>query len=187
MFHDGTVDVAEQKTLNKDGSIDLIYTFTCNGSLPEIPRMGIVLTLPKAFEEATWYGRGPWESYPDRKQSALIGLWRRNVSDMFTHYPRPQDSGNHEDCAFVTLSDGKGHRVYVQAVDAPFSFNALHYSVSDIYKAGHDDKLKMADATYLSLDCAVMGLGNSSCGPGVLKICYQQTRCPSTAFQNMDG
>lgn len=169
VFHDGTVDVAEQKTLNKDGSIDLIYTFTCNGSLPEIPRMGIVLTLPKAFEEATWYGRGPWESYPDRKQSALIGLWRRNVSDMFTHYPRPQDSGNHEDCAFVTLSDGRGHRVYVQAVDAPFSFNALHYSVSDIYKAGHDDKLKMADATYLSLDCAVMGLGNSSCGPGVLK------------------
>ena len=73
------------------------------------------------------------------------------------------------DAKTLMKPDGKGHRVYVQAVDAPFSFNALHYSVSDIYKAGHDDKLKMADATYLSLDCAVMGLGNSSCGPGVLK------------------
>lgn len=33
----------------------------------------------------------------------------------------------------------------------------------------HDAELRECDATVLSIDCAVLGLGNGSCGPGVLK------------------
>ena len=62
-----------------------------------------------------------------------------------------------------------GKTLRVEAVDAPFSFSALHYSASDLYHADHDFKLPKTDYTILSIDCAVMGLGNSSCGPGVLK------------------
>ena len=39
----------------------------------------------------------------------------------------------------------------------------------DIYNASHDTDLKPSGAVYLNIDTAVLGLGNSSCGPGVLK------------------
>ena len=75
----------------------------------------------------------------------------------------------HEDCSLVVLQTKSGKTLRVEAVDAPFSFSALHYSASDLYHADHDFKLPKTDYTILSIDCAVMGLGNSSCGPGVLK------------------
>lgn len=115
------------------------------------------------------YGRGPWENYPDRKTSCLIGRWNSKVSEQYTHYPRPQDSGNHEDVTEVILTNKQGKGVRVTAIDRPFSFSALHYTVDDIYKTTHDCDLKPRKEVILSLDAAVLGLGNSSCGPGVLK------------------
>ena len=67
------------------------------------------------------------------------------------------------------LQTKSGKTLRVEAVDAPFSFSALHYLAQDLYHADHDFKLPKTDYTILSIDCAVMGLGNSSCGPGVLK------------------
>ena len=59
--------------------------------------------------------------------------------------------------------------VQVTALDKTFSASALPYSTMDIYNASHDCDLKASGAVYLNLDVAVLGLGNSSCGPGVLK------------------
>ena len=131
--------------------------------------MGIRFNLPKEYESLTWYGRGPWDSYPDRKQAALIGLWNSDVTDQYTHYPRPQDNGNHEDCSLVILKTKKGRIIRIQALDQPFSFSALHYGSEDLYGRKYDYQLKECNATVLNVDCAVLGLGNSSCGPGVLK------------------
>ncbi|EJP32763.1 beta galactosidase small chain domain protein [Prevotella sp. MSX73] len=39
----------------------------------------------------------------------------------------------------------------MEAVDAPFSFSALHYSASDLYHADHDFKLPKTDYTILSI------------------------------------
>jgi beta-galactosidase len=61
-----------------------------------------------------------------------------------------------------------------------FSFSALPYSAQYIASKTHDYELKDQGATYLSIDCAVMGLGNSSCGPGVLK---KYTIDPSKTYQ----
>ena len=165
----GSIEVRTAMKRLADGSVLIEQNYSCRGDLPELPRLGLRLTLPKTFEQLEWYGRGPWESYPDRKESAHIGWWKSTVTDQYVHYPRPQDCGNHEDCSVVVLGQGKGKRIRIEAVDAPFSFSALHYSAKDIAAAKHDDELKEADATYVSIDCAVLGLGNSSCGPGVLK------------------
>lgn len=45
----------------------------------------------------------------------------------------------------------------------------LHYTAQDLYKETHDCDLKPRPEVILSMDAAVLGLGNSSCGPGVLK------------------
>ena len=134
-----------------------------------MPRLGSAFVLGEEYENLSWYGRGPWENYPDRKTSCLIGRWNSKVSEQYTHYPRPQDSGNHEDVTEVILTNKQGKGVRVTAIDRPFSFSALHYTVDDIYKTTHDCDLKPRKEVILSLDAAVLGLGNSSCGPGVLK------------------
>ena len=148
---------------------EFIFTFTIPDSLPEIPRLGILIELPRNYEQLTWYGRGPWDNYPDRKTSCPIGLWQSKVSEQYVHYPRPQDSGNHEDCTMVELKTKQGRTLRIEAIDKPFSFSALPYSAQYIASETHDHELQDQGKTYLSIDCAVMGLGNSSCGPGVLK------------------
>ena len=162
-YPQGSIHTTLETEEQKDGVI-LCYTFECQGELPELPRMGIVIKLPKEFQNVSWYGRGPWENYPDRKQACPIGRYENTVNNMFTHYPRPQDNGNHEDCVEVTIGT-----LRITAVDMPFSFSALPYSAQQIASAAHDFELPKSDGTYLSIDCAVLGLGNSSCGPGVLK------------------
>ena len=148
---------------------ELTFTFTLPDGLPEIPRLGILIELPREYEQLTWYGRGPWDNYPDRKVSCPIGLWKSTVSEQYVHYPRPQDSGNHEDCTYIELKTKKGKKLRIEAVDEPFSFSALPYSAQYLASKTHDYELKDQGKTFLSIDCAVMGLGNSSCGPGVLK------------------
>ena len=167
-YASGTIVTKMQETALKDGT-EIEFTFECQGELPELPRMGVVIKLPKTYERVSWYGRGPWENYPDRKESCPIGRYESTVEKLFTHYPKPQDNGNHEDCSLVIVSTTKGETVSISAVDTPFSFSVLPYSARQIVSAAHDFELPEPDGTYLSIDCAVLGLGNSSCGPGVLK------------------
>ena len=155
-------------TTEQEGN-EFTFTFTIPDGLPELPRIGIVIELPREYEQLTWYGRGPWDNYPDRKTSCPVSLWNSNVSEQYFHYPRPQDSGNHEDCTMVELKTKRGKALRIEAVDEPFSFSALPYSAQYIASKTHDYELEDQGKTYLSIDCAVMGLGNSSCGPGVLK------------------
>jgi beta-galactosidase len=69
----------------------------------------------------------------------------------------------------VELRTKRGKKLRIEAVDEPFSFSALPYPARYIASKAHDYELEDQGKTYLSIDCAVMGLGNSSCGPGVLK------------------
>lgn len=166
---EGSIQVNLQVDTLQDGSIDLLATFHCTGELPELPRLGIAFTLSKEYQQLEYQGRGPWENYPDRKSSCMIARYKSTVVDQFTHYPRPQDNGNHEDCSYVSLAATTKNRLIIEALDAPFSFSALPYTASQLYQATHDNELPPSTATILSIDCAVLGLGNSSCGPGVLK------------------
>ena len=173
----GNIRLRLEVAPQQDGFVDVKATYSFEGNLPELPRLGLMMKLPRvAYDQVKWYGRGPWENYPDRKQSCPIGWYESSVEDQFTHYPRPQDNGNHEDCSYIELTNknGKNALQVIAVGDTPLSFSALPYSVADLYAARHDFELKQSDNpnlryTYLSLDCAVLGLGNSSCGPGVLK------------------
>ena len=151
------------------GEIDMQVTFTPQGELPELPRLGVAFCVGADYNNFTWYGRGPQENYPDRKMSAAIGRWNGKVNTQYTHYPRPQDSGNKEEVQYLILSNAKGKGLRVDAIGKTFSASALHYTAQDIYAVSHDCDLKERPEVILSLDAAVLGIGNGSCGPGVLK------------------
>ena len=168
-YKEGAIVTTSLYTILSDGTIDLKTTFQPQGILPELPRLGIALCLSSDYNTFIWQGRGPQDNYPDRKTSAAVGLWKGSVADQYVHYPRPQDSGNKEEVRRLMLTDRHGKGIRVDAVEDVFSASALHYTAQDLYKETHDCNLKPRSEIILSLDAAVLGLGNSSCGPGVLK------------------
>ena len=168
-YKEGAIVTTSLYTILSDGTIDLKTTFQPQGILPELPRLGIAFCLSSDYNTFIWQGRGPQDNYPDRKISAAVGLWKGSVADQYVHYPRPQDSGNKEEVCRLMLTDRHGKGIRVDAVEDVFSASALHYTAQDLYKETHDCNLKPRSEIILSLDAAVLGLGNSSCGPGVLK------------------
>jgi len=87
-----------------DGALIVNYEFTpLRDSLPNIPRMGMYLTLPNDYTQTKWYGRGPHETYWDRKTAGKIGIYQGSVDDQFERYSRPQETGNKTDIRWMSV------------------------------------------------------------------------------------
>ena len=156
-------------TMDAYGSVDFKAVYTPEGQLPPLPCVGNTFVLDKDMTQLSWYGRGLQDSYVDRLEATSIGRWTSSVAQEYVHYPRPQSSGNHEQTATLSLTTAKGKGYTVTTADAtPFSFSALPYSERQLSETAHDCDLQSEDYVYLNIDAAMMGLGNSSCGPGVL-------------------
>lgn len=153
-----------------DGSLDMDNHFQPFGRLPvTLPRIGVVMRVAPPFENFRWYGRGPWENYADRNQSADMGVWSGAVDDQYVPYVRPQENGNKEDVRWLTLTDAAGRGLRVNDEGNPMAVSALHFTAADLASVRHSYQLKPEPAVILSLDAKQCGLGNSSCGPGVLE------------------
>jgi len=135
--------------------------------LSDLARVGIVLETVPGFEGATWYGRGPQESYPDRKRGARVGRWQSSVTDLATPYIRPQENGGRADVRWLELTDGRGRRLRL-AFDRPLQVSATHLRAPDLASATHDYQLAPRATTVVHLDVAHRGLGTASCGPDTL-------------------
>mgnify|MGYP000856630389 CR=1 FL=1 len=169
IYKSGKIATLLTYTANADGQIDVMCRFLPSGNLPELPRFGIAMALNPALENYSWYGLGPSENYPDRKSAATTGLWESTVTGQMVHYARPQENGNHGEIRWLALTDKNKYGIRIEAVENLFSATAIHYSVMDLYSETHDCNLVPRKEVILNIDCAVTGLGNSSCGPGVLK------------------
>jgi len=91
-------------TLTSDGKLMVDYNFIpLKDSLPNIPRLGMYLTLPNNYTETSWYGRGPHETYWDRKTAGKIGIFEGAIQDQFHPYSRPQETGNKTDLRWMSV------------------------------------------------------------------------------------
>ncbi|HXF62243.1 MAG TPA: glycoside hydrolase family 2 TIM barrel-domain containing protein [Caldilineaceae bacterium] len=155
-------------TVAADGGVGLDLHVVCGGEQPLfLPRIGLRLTLPGGYERLAWYGRGPHETYADRKQGAQVGLFTSTVRDQFVPYIKPQEHGNHTETRWMRLTDEAGKGLLVVG-ERPFDFSAHHYTAEDLTAATHTYDLRWREEIILNLDAAQGGLGNGSCGPGVL-------------------
>ncbi|MCR5699459.1 MAG: hypothetical protein K6G52_07445, partial [Treponemataceae bacterium] len=165
-----SIEVITTITKNANGSIDVTQRYKAKGQLPTLARLGFEIQIPKEFSNLQWYGLGPDETYPDRTAGTSMGTWKSTVDAEYTHYPRPQDSGNHLRTKVVTLTDDAQHGIRIEdRTDQGFIFQALPYSEAQLRSVTHDCDLRPEEEISLNLDCAMLGIGNSSCGPGVLK------------------
>ena len=132
--------------------------------LRDLPRIGSVLVLRPGLERLEWFGRGPWEDYPDRLASTVVGTFRSTVTDELVPYILPQEHGRHSDVRRLSLTDGTGSGLDVEGVPV-IAFTASHFTATDLYEARHTSDLQPRKETVLSLDHAQRGLGTSACGP----------------------
>jgi len=168
-YAEGSVQTDYKCLFDAAGNVDFQADFAPEGLLPPLPCVGCTFVLPAETAAVSWYGMGPWDTYPDRLESSYIGRWNSSVEEQYVHYARPQYSGNHEKTAEVTVKDDKGRGYVITSANGQtFSFTILPYSDGQLSKVKHDCDLKKEAKVFLNIDAAVMGLGNSSCGPGVL-------------------
>jgi beta-galactosidase len=154
-------------TISPDGSIQADNTFTVDKAIPDLPRLGVVLTLKPGFEKLRWFGRGPFENYSDRKRAALVDLYESTVTDQYVPYIMPQEHGNHTDVRWLSLGC-ENARLLVKAA-GPMEFSASHYTAQDLDSAYHTYDLHPRAEVILNLDYRQRGLGTESCGPGPLE------------------
>jgi beta-galactosidase len=148
-------------TVCGSGDVFIEGRFEPRGELPELPRFGMQMTLPPAFDSFVWYGRGPHETYWDRKEGARISLYEGSVDDQFVDYSKPQENGNKTDVRWVALTNDTG--VGLLVVGMPLlSVSAHHYTTEELEQASHSYKLARQSYVVLNLDYKQMGVGGDN-------------------------
>ncbi|MFN2470921.1 MAG: glycoside hydrolase family 2 TIM barrel-domain containing protein [Gaiellaceae bacterium] len=132
--------------------------------LRDLPRVGVVLALPPGLERLEWFGRGPWESYPDRMSSAVVGRFRSTVTDQYVPYIVPQEHGHRSEVRWLSLTGEDGFGIEIEGRPA-LGFSASHFTAGDLYAARHTCDLEPRAEVVLALDHVQRGLGTASCGP----------------------
>jgi beta-galactosidase len=178
---DGKAIITADLTL-KDVASDyqLVYTMTVDGALavnvsykagaielPEMPRFGMIMSVPKSLENFSYYGRGPWENYSDRNNASLIGIYNSKVCDQYVPYTRPQENGYKTDLRWLTLTDNDGKGIRIEGFQ-PICASALQNWPEDFdpglsKKYRHtNDITPNRDEVILSVDLAQRGVGGDN-------------------------
>ncbi|MFC1726000.1 glycoside hydrolase family 2 TIM barrel-domain containing protein [candidate division KSB1 bacterium] len=134
--------------------------------LPELPRFGMQMILPVEFDNMTWYGRGPFESYWDRKTGAPVGIYSGTVAEQYHPYIRPQENGNKTDVRWVTLKNKNGTGILAAGLPL-ISISAGHFSIDDFENGPekeqrHTYHLKKRDLVTFNIDYKQMGVGGDT-------------------------
>ena len=150
------------------------------GDLPlsKIPRFGMQLSLPTGFSRVEWFGRGPHESYADRKTSAAVGRYSDDVANMFHRYSRPQETGNLTDVRWMRLGDDEGYGWRVSGQELlsistwPFEMRDLAFVASESGSGSasglvpltsrHGAELEVTGVVTWNIDAAQMGVGGDT-------------------------
>ncbi|HCY43334.1 MAG TPA: beta-galactosidase [Prolixibacteraceae bacterium] len=142
-------------------------------SLPEIVRFGVNLVMPREFDQMSWLGRGPHESYQDRFTSALVGLYSGAVADQYFAYIRPQENGNKTDVRWMSIANKDG--LGLQFIGLPLLSVSAHHQIMEDFESPartdgrvkegekmvrrHTNDVVPRDLTSINIDYKQMGVG----------------------------
>ncbi|TKG94918.1 DUF4981 domain-containing protein [Puteibacter caeruleilacunae] len=173
-------EIASYKTtykVNAGGNILVNNSMNITGKkLPELPRMGMNLQLAREFDNMKWYGRGPQETYWDRKTGARVGLYGGKVKDQYWAYVRPQENGNKTDVRWASFTNDKGIGILAIA-DNTLSVSAHHNIMEDFESPArtdgrqvegvevvnrHTNDVKERALTSVNIDYKQMGVGGDT-------------------------
>ncbi|ELZ05976.1 beta-galactosidase small subunit [Natrialba asiatica] len=123
-----------------------------------LPRVGVQLELPEAFDELSWHGNGPVETYPDRNDGTKIDTYAGSVAEQYVPYVSPQEYGNKTNVRWATLATGRG--VGLDAFGYP-QVNVSAHDVANLDRARFEYQLESRDGVVCNVDHAVTGVGGT--------------------------
>lgn len=146
-------------TVFGSGDMEVKNTITINGNnVPPLPKIGMQIQLPASFRNLSWYGRGPFESYWDRKSSARVGEYSGQIADQHFSYIMPQENGNKTDVRWAAVTDSVGVGLLVMG-NPTLNFSAHDYTDADLLASKTTQNLSRGLTTTLNFDYQLMGLG----------------------------
>ena len=168
----------------------IAYTLYRNGEVlvessvdakKELVRFGMETQLSDTHDRLRWYGRGPHETYTDRKHGGKIGLFSSSVEDFGHDYVRPQENGNRTDVRWLRLSDSKGAGLSFEAVGEHLLEVSCHpYGREALCRAGHIHELKKDGHTHVNIDWGQRGVGGDT--PGALNLLDKYKMAPGKTY-----
>lgn len=149
-------------TITNDGEITINTKTSPHGEFTHwIPKIGLQLKLPDTFQNIKWYGRGPFETYPDRKTGAKFGTYKTTVKEDYVPYIIPQDYGNKTDVYWVSISDNSGYGLKIEG-DQTFNTSAQLFDTDNMTRSYYQGQLKAVDYVTLNLDHKISGVGGTA-------------------------
>jgi beta-galactosidase len=126
-----------------------------------LQKIGLQFQLPKQFCDVEWYGRGPFENYPDRKTGAKIGHYLSNANEMYVPYIFPQEYGNRSDVRWLKVQNADGKGLMISS-DELLNFSLHKFTTDNLDRAVYTYQLKEAPNTILNVDYEVTGVGETA-------------------------
>lgn len=145
-------------TVMGDGEVKIKEVLLPGEGLPEIPEVGMMLTMDKAFDNINWYGKGPQDSYWDRSTGARVGIYYGKVKNQMAPYLRPQECGNKTDVRWAALTDSDGTGLLIKGSPL-IEVNALPYTPFELEAYDHPYKLPESSKVVLRINYKQMGVG----------------------------
>ncbi len=156
-------------TFLADGSVSFKYDVKVREGLTHLPRFGVEFLMPEGNERIEYFGRGPAESYIDKRHASRLSFYRTTAKDNFEDYIRPQENMAHTDTDFVSITNLQGHGLLALKGDTPLSFNACHFTPKQLTETDYNFKLRPMKETCVNIDYRQDGIGSNSCGPALLE------------------
>lgn len=163
---DGAVTTTTRWTMAANGVAQAEVTFDPAGKdLPDPLRVGLAFTTPSSLDSVRWYGRGPHETYADRKTGGLTATWRGSLAAQYFDYVRPQESGAKQDVRWIELTGAREPALRIAGMQ-PLSVNALAFPYEDLAEkpAGeaHSSDIVPHGHGTLLIDAAQAGVGGDT-------------------------
>lgn len=155
-------------TITGDGSIKVANNVTFSNSKLILARIGVRMFLNKDMDQFDFLGRGPMETYADRKSGYDIGHYSSSVVQQLTPYEKPMEAGNHEDVRWANIASSKA-AMKVEHVDSLLQVAALPYSDEEMDKVEYRVDLPKSKGTVLCISHKTLGVGSNGCGPKPLE------------------
>lgn len=127
-----------------------------------LPRIGIIMKADGKLQNASWYGLGPQENYPDSKEAVSMGVYESTVDGMHTNYVYPQENGHREQVKWFALS--QGDRALLCRTEGGLGLNLANYTDESLEQAAYPHEIKKSKDVIIHLDYKHSGLGSNSCG-----------------------
>ena len=140
-----------------DGTIETKLMYDPVEGLPDMPEFGMMFWFNADYDNLTWYGMGPDETYADRRHGAKLGIYSNKVADNMAKYLVPQECGNKVGVRYARLVDAKGRGMMFEGDE--LSFSALPYTPHELENAAHVYELPQVHHTIVRVALAQMGVG----------------------------